>query len=65
MEVMEGESVQNNEEINKKKVEKTVLDNFSKLGHSQENVRIKSASNLLRYISDSYDKEQVKSLEYG
>ncbi|XP_076256235.1 MYB binding protein 1a [Rhynchophorus ferrugineus] len=58
MEVMEPESVQNNEEISKKKVGKTVLDNFSKLGHQQENVRLKSASNLLRYISDSYDKEK-------
>lgn len=50
------ENNQNHEE--NFKIKRSILDNFSKLGHQQESVRLKSANNLILYISDNYEKEK-------
>ncbi|KAL1502634.1 hypothetical protein ABEB36_007748 [Hypothenemus hampei] len=47
-----------NHENSKRKLEKTILDNFSKLVNKHENVRVKSASNLLKYLVENDDSEK-------
>lgn len=40
-----------------KKPAKTILDNFSQLTNQHENVRIKCAVNLLKYLVENHNEE--------
>ncbi|CAG9770830.1 unnamed protein product [Ceutorhynchus assimilis] len=54
------------EEKPKKKLVRTVLDNFSKLSNPHENVRVKSAANLLKYlVENSATEEGSNELSYA
>lgn len=45
---METEETANN----KRKLQQTVLDNFSKLTYDQQNVRVKSGIALIKYLTE-------------
>ncbi|XP_050302470.1 myb-binding protein 1A-like protein [Anthonomus grandis grandis] len=54
------------EEKPKRKLQKTILDNFSKLSNPHENVRAKSAGNLLKYLVENGEAEQGQNeLKYA
>lgn len=50
---VETEKSGENTESSKRKLNKTILDNFSNLIKPHEGVRIKSSVNLLRYLSET------------
>lgn len=50
---VETDKLVENTENSKRKLNKTILDNFSNLVKPHEGVRIKSSVNLLRYLSES------------
>lgn len=45
----------------KKKLEQTILDNFSKLTYNQQNVRVKSGVALIKHLTErKVDDENVR-----
>lgn len=52
------EGVEDNNE--NKKIRNTVLDNFRKLTHNKEKIRLKSSTALLKHIFDNKDTENVR-----
>lgn len=50
---LETENSVENTENSKRKLNKTILDNFSNLVKPHEGVRIKGSVNLLRYLSEN------------
>lgn len=65
MEVESEKSVENTDnssENSKRKLNKTILDNFSNLIKPHEGVRIKSSVNLLKYLSET-SVEKVGALD--
>lgn len=63
-EMENSENVVETEEKPKRKLVKTVLDNFSKLTNPHENVRVKSAANLLKYLVENHGTEEVRLYFY-
>lgn len=58
-----GEVNSNENEDEKKysrKIEKTILDNFTNLVKPQEKIRIKSSVNLLRHLAQNESEENVR-----
>lgn len=58
---MELESVATpeNAEHPKRKVDKTILDNFSKLVNPHEHVRVKSGANIVKYLFENSESGSV------
>lgn len=44
-----------------RKLQRPILDNFSKLTNAQQNVRVKSGVGLIKYLSQKADTEDVRS----
>lgn len=64
MEEVHVDSKQSEEtvETSKRKIEKTVLDNFSSLIKPQEAVRVKGGTNILKYLLENNNTEKVRLL---
>lgn len=58
---MELESVATpeNAEQSKRKVDKTILDNFSKLVNPHDHVRVKSGANIVKYLFENSETGSV------
>lgn len=49
-----------NERKSTRKIEKTILDNFTNLIKPQEKIRVKSSVNLLRHLVHNENEENVR-----
>lgn len=49
-----------NERKSTRKIEKTILDNFTNLVKPQEKIRVKSSVNLLRHLVHNENEENVR-----
>lgn len=49
-----------NERKSTRKIEKTILDNFTNLVKPQEKIRVKSSVNLLRHLVQNENEENVR-----
>lgn len=58
---VETANFEENKENSKRKLNKTVLDNFSNLVKPHEGVRIKSSVNLLKYLSEN-ENDKVRNV---